>query len=627
MKSIRYILSIILIFGFIQSKGQYLISSQSTDNPVYSGDTIILELTSYYGNVYWQKTKDLNNWETIDGATSGTLKLVPKTSAYYRAEVIAGTCTSAYSDTIPINVLTKGTIGPAGGTISTSDGAYVKIEPNILTRDIEIVIQYISSQDVSKELQNGDPNTSLRAIGGFVVSISNDQLSNISYHVPCEIGIPVSTELKFDYNEKSNIYPLLITDQFYNMDTKVSRGKNSISGLTYIGLGISAISIMNNINYSTTIIGDISTIIDKKLMNVFEDSENTRIEDCQSLEAKILEVLSNFNSQTLDAIKMQLPSYTTSNNDPLNILAGNTKTCNLNINKEVTVPLNLKIDPINLYLYDKIFFTIETTILEANLEYTDLKLKIEVPSLAEIQTPVIYDEQSSSYVINVLGKQNGTTRMLGAEQHITAKVKLNFNINLNGICPEHDDNFSIDASTLSNIFLFEPIEIKVKGSIYDGHLYYKSFKGFNWPDAKTYCESISGHLVIISSLDENNFVNSLCDPSGETVSIGLTDVGQEGIWHWVDGTLCSTVDWHYNNPNCITGNNEMDWAACNCKTVTNYLYANWKSCEPNNMNGIEDYGQMGSDGTWNDVGNGEQRFIIEWDYIPGDEVLNKLMLE
>lgn len=111
-----------------------------------------------------------------------------------------------------------------------------------------------------------------------------------------------------------------------------------------------------------------------------------------------------------------------------------------------------------------------------------------------------------------------------------------------------------------------------------------------WEDAKAYCESLGGHLAIITSSEENNFLYQLMVDAGYTNAyFGLTDSYDEGNWIWMDGSEA--------------------------------IYTNWHSGEPNSENPSEDYGMFYwkyTDGTWNDgdfgkrTNKGGTTFICEW---------------
>lgn len=115
--------------------------------------------------------------------------------------------------------------------------------------------------------------------------------------------------------------------------------------------------------------------------------------------------------------------------------------------------------------------------------------------------------------------------------------------------------------------------------------YYKYYSNdLNWYEAKQYCEELGGHLVSITSKEENNFIfKRIIKKVNKNVMIGLSDAHEEGTWEWVTGEP--------------------------------FNYSNWSSGEPNNEFN-EDYVLMNSDnGKWND-GHLEREnwnFICEWD--------------
>ncbi len=113
----------------------------------------------------------------------------------------------------------------------------------------------------------------------------------------------------------------------------------------------------------------------------------------------------------------------------------------------------------------------------------------------------------------------------------------------------------------------------------------------SWEAAKKYCESLGGHLAIISSQEENDFLyQAMTEQHYRNAYFGITDEENEGVWKCVDGS----------DP----------------------VYTNWHEGEPNQENENEDYGMFYwkyDDGTWNDgdfggyTNQGETVFICEWD--------------
>lgn len=99
--------------------------------------------------------------------------------------------------------------------------------------------------------------------------------------------------------------------------------------------------------------------------------------------------------------------------------------------------------------------------------------------------------------------------------------------------------------------------------------------------ATTYL-GMTGHMVTITSAEENTFVFDLMQSIGHVSFLGGSDSVTEGLWQWVTGET-----WDYEN---------------------------WSPGEPNNCCGGEDYLSFLGNGTWYDIqglnqGNG---YIIEF---------------
>ena len=138
---------------------------------------------------------------------------------------------------------------------------------------------------------------------------------------------------------------------------------------------------------------------------------------------------------------------------------------------------------------------------------------------------------------------------------------------------------------------------------YNGHNYKLIDTGLTWADAKTYCESLGGHLVTITSGVEQAFVQDL-----------IVNRGTKG-YYWTGGIRDSDGNFVW-----ITGEK--------------FSYSNWYNGEPTNAGGIENiitiYKYQGRNGMWNDLSelgnNGGKSagqfsfyniensgFICEWD--------------
>jgi len=79
-----------------------------------------------------------------------------------------------------------------------------------------------------------------------------------------------------------------------------------------------------------------------------------------------------------------------------------------------------------------------------------------------------------------------------------------------------------------------------------GHWYAFFPNPISWNEAKKHCESIGGHLVIIESKEENEFVWELATSkkASEMIHIGCFRADNDGRWEWVDGRPVSNT--YYN---------------------------------------------------------------------------------
>lgn len=109
----------------------------------------------------------------------------------------------------------------------------------------------------------------------------------------------------------------------------------------------------------------------------------------------------------------------------------------------------------------------------------------------------------------------------------------------------------------------------------DGHDYYCSLAPATWPAAKLACELQGGHLAIIETQEENEFLADLL--TLQSAWIGLSDSQSEGWFKWVNGQI----------PN----------------------YTNWYQGQPNNYGNNQDYVEMLDDGQWNDQYN---HYLLEY---------------
>ena len=77
-------------------------------------------------------------------------------------------------------------------------------------------------------------------------------------------------------------------------------------------------------------------------------------------------------------------------------------------------------------------------------------------------------------------------------------------------------------------------------TIYNNHKYEVYDYSLSWEEAKEFCESLGGHLVTITSKEENNIVTNLIKQGNKTnYSIGAESIAKQGTWNWVTGETFS----------------------------------------------------------------------------------------
>lgn len=80
---------------------------------------------------------------------------------------------------------------------------------------------------------------------------------------------------------------------------------------------------------------------------------------------------------------------------------------------------------------------------------------------------------------------------------------------------------------------------------FGGHTYALIKEPTTWHIAKRRCEEMGGHLVVIQSSIERDFIVKLIDGDGVTAWVGASDEETEGEWYWVTGdrvTIPGTFD-------------------------------------------------------------------------------------
>ncbi|KAF7686731.1 CD209 antigen-like protein C [Silurus meridionalis] len=82
---------------------------------------------------------------------------------------------------------------------------------------------------------------------------------------------------------------------------------------------------------------------------------------------------------------------------------------------------------------------------------------------------------------------------------------------------------------------------------FNSSIYYISTEKKNWTESRVDCRGRRADLVIINSLEEQEFL--LKHLGRNRAWLGLSDRDTEGEWKWVDGTPLTTAYWREGEPN------------------------------------------------------------------------------
>jgi hypothetical protein len=153
-------------------------------------------------------------------------------------------------------------------------------------------------------------------------------------------------------------------------------------------------------------------------------------------------------------------------------------------------------------------------------------------------------------------------------------------VSMKNVCRGHAFRIAFGAAMLALLLTIGVVSTQAmtwfwKGPIMNpanGHQYYAVI-GSSWTDAEAMAQFHGGHLVTINDDAENRWVWETFAPLvGGPLWIGLSDAAQEGTFVWASGEPATYFNW---------------W----CRSATD--------CEPNNLNGVEDYVEM-NNYVWND---------------------------
>lgn len=126
---------------------------------------------------------------------------------------------------------------------------------------------------------------------------------------------------------------------------------------------------------------------------------------------------------------------------------------------------------------------------------------------------------------------------------------------------------------------------------FNRHFYKRYENSKTWQDAEAYCEGMGGHLVTITSEEEQAFLEDyLADASGKYM-IGLHR-SIDNLGTWVTGEALSYTNWGTNEPDNLNGNQPVGVLVPRGTSGSGYNIAPFQ---------------------WDDDNNNSYYFICEWD--------------
>lgn len=158
-------------------------------------------------------------------------------------------------------------------------------------------------------------------------------------------------------------------------------------------------------------------------------------------------------------------------------------------------------------------------------------------------------------------------------------------VNVSSDSIEKSSEPMLDNKVESSVTESNNSTIPVDAKEFSGHMYCIYIDGCGWESAKEKCESINGHLVTITSSEEQSFIDELNADNNRL---------------WIGGYRNSSATWNW-----LTGET--------------WIYSNWGDGEPNDSSNVISNENRCSiwPSEWNDLNENSQEqegYICEWDY-------------
>lgn len=188
---------------------------------------------------------------------------------------------------------------------------------------------------------------------------------------------------------------------------------------------------------------------------------------------------------------------------------------------------------------------------------------------------------------------------------------IDLNVDVTGVSVLKIYFYDLEASKVGSSFLLGNLALSKSGSNpdtvdipstaveFNGHYYQVYDNSMTWTEAKEYCEKLGGHLVTITSIEENNYIKDLVVSNGKKNAywLGASDSETEGVWKWVTGEPFEFSDWGTDEPNQDGEENYLELLV----NAINYSLK-WNDSNLNGGGGMVSLQNHG--------------FICEWDEIP-----------
>ena len=307
-------------------------------------------------------------------------------------------------------------------------------------------------------------------------------------------------------------------------------------------------------------------------------------------------------SDNIDVAKVEFPTWTPDNNgqDDLiwhqGVINGNTASYRVKISEHNNETRCTYVT--HIYAWDaagnlsnigavSVYMGDETPPVISNIRITDI---------SEAGYTVICDVNDNIGVTKVefptwtaSGWLDDTIYHQGTINGNTASCRVNISEHGNARDMYYTHIYAYDATGNCSNVLAEGVLINwttPTSMVYNGHFYSAyTFNGaYDWDSAREFCTKLGGHLVTITSAEENNAVLELMLKAGKEFAwIGASDLVEEGNWFWITGE--------------------------------SFDYTNWADSQPDNYNGSQNYGVLWADGMWDDAFRNDSIscFIFEYD--------------